>query len=136
MRIVLDTNVLLISLKKGSTYRPILDGIIKNQYDLIISNEILSEYLEIIGQKTSPTIANNIGDFLINRSNVKKIDVYYHFNLIKDDPDDNKFVDCAITGNVKYVVTNDKHFNILKEIPFPKVDIIKADDFLKEIEAL
>lgn len=51
-------------------------------------------------------------------------------------PDDNKFVDCAIAGRVKYVVTKDKHFSILKDIPFPKVEIISIDDFLEELKVL
>ena len=45
-----------------------------------------------------------------------------------------RFVDCAIAGRVKYIVTNEKHFNIVKNIPFSKVDIISIDDFLKELE--
>ena len=69
-----------------------------------------------------------------DRDNVKQINVHFKWNLIELDPDDNKFVDCAIAGRVKYVVTNDKHFKILKEIPFPKVDIISIDDFLEEIK--
>lgn len=71
---------------------------------------------------------------MIQLRNVEKIEVSYKWNLITDDPDDNKFVDCAIAGRVKYVVTNDRHFAILKDIPFPKVEIISIKDFLEEIE--
>ena len=41
--------------------------------------------------------------------------------LIEADPDDNKFVDCAIAGQADYIVTHDKHFRILDEIQFPRV---------------
>ena len=57
--------------------------------------------------------------------------VYYKFNLITKDPDDNKFVDCAIIANAHYLVTNDKHFNVLKKIDFPKVDCISLASFKK-----
>jgi uncharacterized protein len=50
-------------------------------------------------------------------------------NLISADPDDNKFVDCAFAANAHYIVTNDKHFNILKLIPFPKIALLKIQEF-------
>lgn len=52
----------------------------------------------------------------------------YHFSLVIADPDDNKFVDCAIAAHAKFIVTEDSHFNILRDIPYPKVDIIRLDD--------
>jgi uncharacterized protein len=58
------------------------------------------------------------------------INPYFHFGLIEQDADDNKFVDCAIAANAKYIVSNDNHFSHLKEIPFPKVDVINLKDFL------
>lgn len=133
MRVVLDTNVLLISLPTKSKYRPIFNKLLNGGYELAITNEILSEYTEIIERKTNSIVAMNIAELLLNLGNVKKVDVYYKWDLIKQDPDDNKFVDCAISANVKFVVTNDKHFNILKEIDFPKVEVISVDEFLKEI---
>ncbi len=133
-RIVLDTNILLICLSRKSKYRLIFDALIRNKYELIISNEILSEYIEILTEKTSATIANNVAELLLALKNVRKIEVYYRWNLIKQDADDNKFVDCAIAGNADFIATNDKHFNELKTFTFPKVRIINADDFLSKIQ--
>ncbi len=133
-KIVLDTNILLICLSRKSKYRLIFDALIRNKYELIISNEILSEYIEILTEKTSATIANNVAELLLALKNVRKIEVYYRWNLIKQDADDNKFVDCAIAGNADFVATNDKHFNELKTVTFPKVRIINADDFLSKIQ--
>ncbi|MFK7798366.1 MAG: PIN domain-containing protein [Aureispira sp.] len=66
MKIILDTNVLLLSLLKTSKYRPIFEALLSKKYQLIISHDILQEYLEIIGQKTPPEIAKNVGKLLIN----------------------------------------------------------------------
>ncbi len=55
------------------------------------------------------------------------------FELLPSDSDDNKFVDCAIAAGAEYIVTNDKHFNPLKEIPWPKVEIIKIAEFVKQL---
>ena len=49
-------------------------------------------------------------------------EIHYNWRLITIDPDDNKFIDCAVAANADYLVTNDKHFNVLKEIDFPKVN--------------
>lgn len=133
MRVVIDTNVILMAIPKRSLYRLIFDSLISGKYELVISNEILGEYLEIIEQKTNTVVANNIGEFLMNSKYVDKIEVYYRWGLIRIDPDDNKFVDCAIAGNVNYIVTNDKHFNELKEIDFPPVDVLTADEFLEKL---
>lgn len=133
MKIVLDTNVLLISLPTKSKYRPIFDYLTNGKFKLAISNEIISEYMEIIEQKINEIIANNVIELLLSLENVLKVEVYYKWGLIEKDYDDNKFVDCAISSEAKYIVTNDKHFNILRDVQFPKVNIISIDDFLKEI---
>lgn len=136
MKIVMDTNVLLMSIPKKSPYRKIFDALINGEYELVISNEVLSEYLEILERKTNNLVAKNIGEFLVNSRFVEKIEIFYRWNLIENDPDDNKFVDCAIAGNVKYIVSNDSHFKALKEVKFPTIDVIQIDDFLKEIEEI
>ncbi len=136
MKVVVDTNVLLISLPKISKYRPIFNGLLQSVYTLAISTEILNEYVEIISQKTKPIIADNIGGLLTQLSNVEKTEVSYRWNLIIEDVDDNKFVDCAIAAQADYIVTNDKHFNILKDIDFPKTNVISADEFLDKVLAI
>jgi putative PIN family toxin of toxin-antitoxin system len=130
MKVVLDTNVLLVSIATKSRYRDIFDRLINNDLTLIISNEILSEYTEIIGRKTNMMIANNISEMLLSLQNVHKQEVYYRWGLIEKDNDDNKFVDCAIAGNVDYLVSNDKHFYCLKKIDFPKLNLLGIDEFM------
>ncbi len=122
MRVVIDTNVMLMSISKRSKYRLIFDSLILGEYELMVSNEILSEYVEKIEEKANAIVANNIGEFLINSKYVNKIEVYYKWNLIERDPDDNKFVDCAVAGNANYIVSNDAHFNELKKIDFPLLE--------------
>jgi len=131
MRIVLDTNALLISISKNSKYRIIFDHFLSKKFTLIISNEILSEYAEIIALKANAIVSTNIIEMLLSASNVEKQDVFFKWQLIEIDKDDNKFVDCSIAGNADYIVTNDKHFGVLKYIEFPPITIINIDKFLK-----
>jgi predicted nucleic acid-binding protein len=55
--------------------------------------------------------------------------VYYNLNLIKADEDDNKFVDCAFAANADFIITNDSHFNILKDIDFPNIPVLSIVEF-------
>ena len=56
------------------------------------------------------------------------------WNLIADDPDDNKFVECALNAGADYIVTNDKHFNVLKNVDFPMVKVVDIMEFRKMLE--
>ncbi len=136
MRIVLDTNVLLVSIPRKSPYRPIFDALLEKRYTLLLTNEILTEYEEIIALKTTPSIAQNIVNMLLSLSNVKKVEVFFKWNLIEGDADDNKFSDCAIAGNADFLVTQDRHFNILKETDFPKVPLLSPHDLLVRLQSL
>lgn len=131
--IVLDTNCLLASLSKHSIHRPVWDAFLSGKYILCISTEIIEEYAEIIAQKTTPQIADNVIKLILNRSNVKQFSPYFHFHLIKADPDDNKFVDCAIIAGARYIVTNDAHFRVLATVPFPTIEVVGLDEFQAEL---
>ena len=57
---------------------------------------------------------------------------FLKWNIINDDKDDNKFIDCYLVLNSDIFVSNDKHFNFFKNIDFLRVNVIKIDKF-KEI---
>lgn len=133
MDIVLDTNALLMSLSKRGNYYNVWRSLIDGEYVLCYSNEILEEYEEILTQKVGKEIAGNVIQAILDLPNKKQVQVFYHWHLITADPDDDKFVDCAIKVNAKYIVTQDHHYKALKDIDFPKVDIINLDEFSKEL---
>lgn len=129
--VVIDTNCLLQIISKKSPYRPIWDAFLDGRYELCVSNEILDEYQEILGQQITPTIAENIVLLILNKSNVRLVDPHFRMGLITADPDDNKFVDCAFAANADYLVSEDSHFDVLKNISFPKLNLVTLDEFLK-----
>jgi putative PIN family toxin of toxin-antitoxin system len=129
--VVLDTNVLLVSIPSQSKYRPIFNAVLNGNIELILSNDIINEYIEIIERKTNSFVANNIGETLLNLDNVIQTNVRFNWNLIEIDKEDNKFVDVYIAGSASILVTNDKHFEILKQINFPQVVVMDIDQFLE-----
>jgi len=131
--IVLDTNCLLICLSTKSKFHAVWTAFLNENFRLCVSNEILSEYEEILAQKISPAFADMIIHVILNSENVVFAYPAFRFNLITTDLDDNKFVDCAIVANASYIVTQDTHFDILKKIDFPKVKVIRIEEFVKEL---
>lgn len=134
MRIVLDTNILLQSLARKSRTRPIWDAFLNKNYTLIITPSILLEYEEIIADKTSAEVSSNVISLIYEAVNATFIHIYYEWNIITDDPDDNKFFDAAVAGNADYLVTNDNHFKQAQKIDFPAIRIVNSDEFLEIIQ--
>ena len=133
-RIVLDTNGLIASLSRRGNYYPIWKNFQEGKYVLCISNDILEEYTEIITQKMNYEIAENVVDLLLKSKNVELVHPQFRLGLIDVDPDDNKFVDCAFAANATYIVSDDKHFDVLKNIGFPELMVLKLKEFLETIQ--
>lgn len=131
LRIVLDTNILIVSFASHFKYYWIFEKLQNGEYDLFVSNEILTEYQEQMAKRFGLTTTDSSLDFLLLLSNVHLINPSFHWQLIIHDTDDNKFVDCAVAANADYIVTQDKHFQVLKDIDFPKVNILSIAEFEK-----
>ena len=131
MKIVLDTNCLLPALPKNSVCRWLWNAFLEGKYDLFYTTEILHEYEELMSRYYSPAAINLTMETLLNSFNAYQIIPYYKWNLIHADLDDNKFVDCALNAGADFIVTNDKHFNVLKKISFPPIKVINMEDFKK-----
>ena len=134
MKVVIDTNCLMASIAKISKSRWLFDAILNGSIDFAVTTDILEEYEEIISTfYSSPNLAKNVVEMLVNRPNMVKVTPYYFWFLIKDDPDDNKFVDCAVACGADYLITEDNHFNILKNITFPRLQVLTRHEFQKII---
>ena len=135
LNIVLDTNIMLVSVSSHSPFHWVFQSLLNGNFTLSITTDIFSEYEEVIAEEMGISVANNVMDTLDNLPNVNYESKYFQWQLISSDYDDNKFVDCAITSNADYIVTEDKHFNILKKIQFPKVNVINLEQFKKLVFA-
>ena len=129
LRVVLDTNVVLRAISSKSNLADLLDKLYDEAYEIVVSTDILFEYEEKIAQFYGSTTAKTFLDFIIILPNTIRIEPYFQLNLIIQDTDDNKFVDCAFSSNAHYIVSDDKHFNVLQKTDFPKIQVLKAEEF-------
>ena len=129
--VVIDTNCLIQIIARKSPYRPIWDAFLAGSFDLCVSEEILDEYQEILEQQITPTVAENVIMLILNKKNVRLVAPHFRMGIITTDPDDNKFVDCAFAAGADYLVSEDSHFKVLYQTPFPKLNLVTLDEFLK-----
>ena len=133
-RIVLDTNCLLACLSSKSENFCVWRDFQAGRFTLCVSNEILEEYQEIIARKTNAVVAENVINAIVESEFVEFIDPQFHLGLIVADHDDDKFVDCAFAANAAYIVSDDTHFDILKQISFPRLLVLKLRAFVEMLE--
>ena len=127
MKIVLDTNCLVVCLPATSPYYCIWKAFRDKRIILCYTTDIIIEYSEILVRFYNQQFASDIINELLLSNNVLKINNYYKWDLITADPDDNKFVDCAFNAGADYIVTNDRHFNVLKTLDFPPVKVANIE---------
>ncbi len=129
-KVVLDTNVLLVSVSDKSRLHWVFQKLIIGDYTLCVSNEILNEYAEILDRHMGSIVSESVLGVIENLENVEFITSYFQFHLLADE-DDDKFVDCAIAANADFIVSHDKDFKVLQNIDFPKVSVIDTEEFAK-----
>lgn len=129
LRLVLDTNVLLVSLAVNSKYHWVYKALIDNKYDLVVSNEILTEYQEQISIRYGLDYTDSSLDFLLQLPNVILTNPSFLWQLVENDKDDNKFVDTYIASQSDFIISNDRHIHQIKDNIFPQISVLRYEEF-------
>jgi putative PIN family toxin of toxin-antitoxin system len=137
MILCLDTNVLLQARARGHAYFPILDGWVTGKFTLAVSTEILLEYEEVIARMSGREHWHKftrLMDYVeLTTGALLRVTPHYHFQVINQDPDDNKFTDCAITAGADYIVTEDRHFAPLATAGYHPQPITPAEFIARDL---
>jgi len=118
MRIVLDTNTLISALGwKGGNEWQLLQKCIRQDNKLVMSKSIIEEFTDVIRrEKFSFIPAEKKEEFIGYLTEISDVvKPVRKVKIIKDDPDDNKILECALCGNADYIVSGDSHLLDLKE---------------------
>jgi len=130
MRIVLDTNILISALgwEASNEYR-VVQKCFKKEMTNISSPEIIEEFKKVALRPKFGFSPEEIDEFISAIIEVSEIVLLEDsFNIIEEDPSDNKFLEVGIVGNAKFIITGDKHLLNLRE--FRGIKIVKAVEFL------
>ena len=100
-RLVLYKNCHIQIVSPRSKYHFLWDSFVRGENTLCVSNEIIEEYVEIMQKLMGYAAAEYVVKTILNSKFTEMITPFYNFNLIEADPDDNKFVDCAIAAHAK-----------------------------------
>ena len=136
MRVCLDTNVLVQAFSQNPAWRPLLDAMVQGRFEMAVSNEIMTEYEEVITRQAGSTrwclVESLLGRLFVERGTLLYVEPHFRFNVISADPDDNKFVDCAIAAQADFVVTSDEHFRALSTAGY-RPQPIKPAEFIQRL---
>ncbi|WP_134088820.1 putative toxin-antitoxin system toxin component, PIN family [Olivibacter sp. XZL3] len=128
-KLVIDTNVLITTINRSNPEFAIYEAFEKKAFEWIVSTEILTEYAEQLTNFYSEATANFVLDILCTATNVIFTEAYYRWKIIKEDPDDNKFADLALSASADALLTFDKHFNVFNDLSFPVLNILHPKEF-------
>ena len=136
MKITLDTNVLISATFWHGDSDKIIEKVESKEIELVLSKEIIEEFAKVLKYKEIQEKIKNKN--LEMRRTVEKIvsiskivEPTEKLKIVKDDPDDNKFLECAKSGKVDFVISSDNHLLKLKE--FGSIKIVTPKEFIKTI---
>lgn len=112
------------SLHQPPAYFKLYELFIARAFEWVLSNEILTEYEEQVTRRYSVRTAQQVHDVLTTAPNAYFQEAYYKWQLIEADPDDNEFVDVAVAAGADFLVSNDRHFQPLRHLSFPRLPLV------------
>lgn len=132
LKVTADTNVLVsATIAKGNEFE-LLKLAYGGKIELILSPSILKEFREVISRTKfgfSEQQVNSIFKQIINICTIVTPSI--KLDVVKEDPSDNKILECAETGKVEYIVSGDNH--LLKLKAYGNIQIIRTFEMLKII---
>ncbi|MBU1198545.1 MAG: putative toxin-antitoxin system toxin component, PIN family [Nanoarchaeota archaeon] len=128
MRVIIDTNVFVSGIFwKGNFCSQIIDKWRNRKFDLITSMEILDEFVKTLKNfkiKIPYDMITEWKNLIIENSII--VESTIKINVVKDDPDDNKFLEAGITGKVDFIISQDKHLLKLKK--YQEIKVITPEE--------
>jgi len=132
MKVILDTNVIVSGIFWKGASEKVLYAWADDKFKLVISSEIIKEIIKTLMNFKIKLPFNEILLWLsVLLWKAELVEPEERVYVVKDDPDDNKFIEAAIEGNADYIVSQDKHLLNIKE--YKGIKIILPEDFLKII---
>ena len=133
MKITVDTNFLISATQWDySVASKLLKELLRRSIEIFSTKAIIEEFFEILQRdfNYSPQEAEKIIEKII--LSVTLVKPLRKLQVVRDDPDDNIIIECAVESNSNYILTYDNHLLSLNE--FEGIKIIKPEEFLKILD--
>ena len=132
MRVVIDTNV-FVSAVLGGLVAPVLDHWRAGRFTLVVTDEIVREYLEVLNRPKfglPADVLDSIGLYLLQKAEFTA--PVEQLSVIEADPKDDKFVEAAVAGEVALIVSGDSHLLDLET--YQDISVVTVSEFLGRLE--
>ncbi len=129
LKVVIDTNVFISSFF-GGIPREVIDFWKSGKITLCLSQEIIEEYIDVLnrlGLKDKKEIQKLTRLFAESYNSIFTI-ATPNLNIVEDDPDDNKFIECAVALDSKIIISGDKHLKNIKK--YIDIHILSPKEFV------
>jgi len=133
MIVCIDTNSLIQLFGKRSRFRSIVVALMDGRFELAVSTAILLEYEEVATAMYGEAFAREVANFLnlaTAAGSVRHVDPHFHFHIVTADPDDDIFADCAIAADAEHIITEDRHFQAMRNTGY-KPQPITPEEFIR-----
>ena len=127
-KIVIDTNIYISAIFWGGKPRAIVDLGRSGQVLIFTSSEIEEEIEKKLRTKFGLSDEETAQILLDFSTFTVPVTVSRRVSVIDDDPDDDKFIECAVASRAGFIVSGDKHLLALEE--YEGIKMMKAADFL------
>lgn len=127
--VIIDTNILIDATQDNFSYTwKIIDLVLQNKIHAMASDKILRENRLIIERNiVRESDKQKLEKFF---ANVEIVPVHKKIRVIKDDPQDDKFIECAAQTKADYIISSDRHLLHLEN--YNKTKILSPKDFWYE----
>ena len=128
-RVVFDTNVLVsATLSKGKPYT-VLELAERGEVTSVTSPDIINELEDVLSRERLPFEREQVDEFVGKVLSASElVTPEMDLEAVEDDPDDNKILECAVTGDADYIISGDSHLLDIEE--YREVEILNPDEFL------
>jgi putative PIN family toxin of toxin-antitoxin system len=130
LKVVLDTNVYISAILFGGNCEEILRLSSSGLFDIIISKAILKEVKDILHTKFKWSGIQISETISYIKEITTEIEPHLSVSIIKNDPSDNRILECAITAKADYIVTGDKN-HLLPLKRYKNIRILSPSEFLR-----
>lgn len=137
LRVVLDTNIFVSTFILAKESHPLVEAWRKDEFLWILSPQIQEEYISVISRPKFNLVKEEVEDVIalletaITMEIIEKVEPKIRLNVVKQDPQDNIFLECAVDGKAHSIVTGDRHLLDLKS--YKDVSILPLNLFLKAL---